>query len=159
MLKKPYRLKSPALFKASLNTQRLCVNRCFIAFALKPKIRSSAIASTGVSNPARPVSVQFGIIVSKKVHKRAVKRNRIKRQLREIIRTVLLPLQLNYEQRLLSPVLSSDRPEPPFPNPLPFRTVVFVVRASALNVSYKEFKQHVLNCFRLQEASVLSLPI
>ena len=79
MLSKRYRLKSPALFKRTLDSVRLCANRCFVVYALSRKSDEA---------PANP---RFGFIVSKKVSLNATDRNRIKRRLREIIRRDVLP--------------------------------------------------------------------
>ncbi|MBY0402295.1 MAG: ribonuclease P protein component, partial [Cyanobacteria bacterium] len=81
MLQKRYRLKSPRLFKYALRSKRLCVNRFFSVYALPLQ---------DVSPRQRKPCTQFGLIVSKKVDKRANRRNLIKRRLREIIRTNFL---------------------------------------------------------------------
>jgi ribonuclease P protein component len=51
------------------------------------------IYKAGNSNPGSSTACQIGIVVSKKVSKKAVTRNRIKRQLRAIFRQLLSQLK------------------------------------------------------------------
>ena len=78
MLQKQYRLKSRPAFKKALSGRTFCTSRYFAMYAL-PHAPSHA------AQPPR-----FGFIVSKKVDKRATRRNRIKRRLREAVRQTLL---------------------------------------------------------------------
>ncbi len=55
-------------------------------------IRTRLFTVRSVTNPRRDTS-RFSIVVSKKVHKSAVGRNRIRRRLYEIIRQDITPLQ------------------------------------------------------------------
>lgn len=70
MLSKKYRLKSNSSFKATYCQNRVVSDEFFTLFAGKNK-----------SNP--DLNTRAGFVVSKKVHKRAVVRNKIKRRLRE----------------------------------------------------------------------------
>jgi ribonuclease P protein component len=117
MLKQRYRLKSQGLFKRTLNAHRLCGTDCFAVFALK---RNPELATR---YPTR-----FGFIVSKKIHKRAVRRNRIKRRLREIIRTRLLT---DYQERLQQ-----------------YATIVVVARPGSLEASYQQMEEKLVGCFK-----------
>jgi ribonuclease P protein component len=87
MLPKKYRLKNGKAFSATYNQRHIVSNRFLILYAGKRKPDASFAAKTG-------------IVVSKKVHKRAVKRNRIKRLIREACR--LLIKEDNYNSGYIS---------------------------------------------------------
>ncbi|MBX2860791.1 MAG: ribonuclease P protein component [Vampirovibrio sp.] len=119
MLAKACRLKSPGLFKRTLAGKRFCSNRFFTVFTLRhhqpqPKTK-------------RP---QFGIVISKKVDKRAAVRNKIKRRLREIIRTHLL---ISAPTEALAP----------------YRCVVIIVRHDAVEATYQQLDTLLTRCFNL----------
>lgn len=78
MLKKQYRLKSRPAFKKALQGRVFYSSRYLAVYAIPHH-------PNHVGKPPR-----FGFIVSKKVDKRATRRNRIKRRLREAIRVTLL---------------------------------------------------------------------
>lgn len=115
MLKKRYRLKSRSEFKRTLAGRRLCANDCFVLY--------------GLSAPGgfQPGPVRFGFIVSRKVHKRAVVRNRIKRRLRELVRTYLLA---DAQARELGR----------------FRAMVFIARLGALDTPFEQLKARLDRC-------------
>jgi len=74
VLKKAYRLKSNSAFIATYKQGNIVGDEYFTLYGGRLKEKDS------------PYSTRFGFVVSKKIHKRAVKRNRIKRLLRENIR-------------------------------------------------------------------------
>ena len=76
MLPKQYRLTKNSAFKATYNVKNSASDDLFIVFAGKKK-----------SLPENETRV--GFVVSKKNHKRAVKRNRLKRLMREAYWTAL----------------------------------------------------------------------
>ncbi len=82
MLPKQHRLKSPKLFKRALATTPFFRGHYFLVFAHKHWEELPV---------EQRKATRFGFIISKKVDKRAVMRNKIKRQLREIIRQRCLP--------------------------------------------------------------------
>ena len=76
MLKEDFRLKKNSSFKATYSQKRIASDEFFLLYAGKTK-----------ENPE--YSTKIGFVVSKKIHKRAVKRNRIKRLAREAVRLSL----------------------------------------------------------------------
>ncbi len=76
MLKKQNRLKSKKAFSATYKNNNVVKTNLIVLYAGKIKIDKNC--------PTR-----VGFVVSKKVHKRAVKRNKIKRLMRENIRLIL----------------------------------------------------------------------
>ena len=75
MLPKEYRLKKRSAYAATYRTGRVLHKDGVTVFIGKPK------------NNEYPTKV--GFVVSKKIHKRAVKRNRIKRLMRESYRLLI----------------------------------------------------------------------
>ena len=88
MLPKDYRLKKNSAFKATYRVKHSLHKGGITLFAGIPKKDDS---------PTR-----VGFVVSKKVHKRAVKRNRLKRLMRESYRLNLKTNTLGNSQKYLS---------------------------------------------------------
>ncbi len=99
-----------------MNGRRICHNDCFVVYGLPRH---------ALQDGALP---RFGLIVSKKVDKRATRRNRIKRRIREIIRTVLIP---RYPERLRE-----------------YRAVVIIARSGCLKASFPDMQTRLTGCFR-----------
>lgn len=76
MLPKQYRLKKKSAFKATYKVKNSSHSGGVTLFAGKTKINEND-------------TTKVGFVVSKKVHKRAVKRNRLKRLMRESYRLYL----------------------------------------------------------------------
>lgn len=76
MLKKCYRLKNKYAFSATYKKKNIVADDYFVIYLGKEKEKQD--------NPTK-----FGFVVSKKISKRAVKRNKIKRLAREVIRLTL----------------------------------------------------------------------
>jgi ribonuclease P protein component len=119
LLKKENRLKSRGDFKRTLAGRRLCINDCFVVYGLPVQ-----------SGPAEahPVQPRVGFVVSKKIHKRAVQRNRIKRRLRELVRTCLLSEKREALAR--------------------YRTLVFIARSGSLTASYQDLQSRMARCLQ-----------
>ena len=75
MLKREYRLKKRSAFTATYRTGKSIYKNGITVFCGKPKKENKA--------------TKIGFVVSKKIHKRAVKRNRIKRLMRESLRLII----------------------------------------------------------------------
>lgn len=71
MLKKKYRLKKNSAFTATFKLRNCKSNEFITIYRGKDKDNNE-------------IPLKAGFVVSKKIHKRAVKRNKIKRRLREI---------------------------------------------------------------------------
>ena len=76
MLKKEYRLKNKKAIDATYNNHKIISNELLILYVGKQKTQQD-------------VSTKFAFVTSKKYHKRAVKRNRIKRLMRESVRLII----------------------------------------------------------------------
>jgi ribonuclease P protein component len=75
MLKKEYRLKKRSAFNATYKTKTTFYKDGITVFCGKEKTEG--------------YTTKIGFVVSKKVHKRAVKRNRMRRLMRESIRLLI----------------------------------------------------------------------
>ena len=107
MLLEKNRLKKNSAFKATYNVKNSISDEFFIIFAGKTKKYND-------------ISTKIGFVVSKKNHKRAVKRNRLKRLMRETLRLLLK---------------SSDTKE--FENINKFMSLVIVARDNAIEKDFK----------------------
>ncbi|HEY9745000.1 MAG TPA: ribonuclease P protein component [Oculatellaceae cyanobacterium] len=122
MLKKVNRLKSRKDFKKALAGKRVCANDCFALYGL-PALPSPATAS------GRPPEPKIGFIVSKKIHKRAVRRNLIRRRLRELTRRVLLGEAWELARR--------------------FRVLVFIARSGSVEADFQTLSRRMTQCLEL----------
>ena len=110
MIPKQFRLKKRAAFKATYKVKHSSHSGGVTLFAGKEKTENF---------PTRA-----GFVVSKKVHKRAVKRNRLKRLMRESYRLLLKENRLGNSQKYMS--------------------LVFVGSDKALNKSFLEIKEAMI---------------
>ena len=76
MLKRQYRLKNKKAFDATYRNKKIISSPLLTIYLGKEK--------KDIQQPTK-----FGFVVSKKYHKRAVKRNRIKRLMREVCRLAI----------------------------------------------------------------------
>lgn len=87
MLKKEYRLKKRTAFNATYKTGVTYHKNGITVFCGKKKKEA--------------ITTKIGFVVSKKIHKRAVKRNRIKRLMRESVR-LHIKKQADFDTKYLS---------------------------------------------------------
>lgn len=115
MLKKKYRLKNEKAFSATYRIKNCKSNEFLTLYVGKNKIDDTI-----------PTKVAF--IVSKKIHKRAVKRNKIKRRLREIYIAALNNHLADNLQKALS--------------------LIFIARGKALDASFSELQNAVTDIIK-----------
>lgn len=111
MLPKQYRLKKRTAFKAT--------------YKVKHSSHSGGVTLFAGIEKSEDTPTKVGFVVSKKVHKRAVKRNRLKRLMRESYRQLLKENSLYGSDKYLS--------------------LVFVGGENALGKTFDEIKKSVKN--------------
>ena len=89
MLPKQFRLKNKAAFSATYRIKNSFHKGGITLFAGKKKNENTTVT-------------KIGFVVSKKTHKRAVKRNRLKRLMRESFRLLLKSNELGNSQQYMS---------------------------------------------------------
>jgi len=122
VLKKANRLKSRGDFKRTLAGRRLCINDCFVVYGLAANPNSAGPFSAERMQP------RIGFVVSKKVHKRSTRRNRIKRRLRELLRVYLM----TEKRQILSR----------------YRTLVFIARGGSLETPFQDLQRKMERCIQ-----------
>lgn len=108
MLPEKYRLKSRSAFTATYKINNSFHKNGITVFCGKNKSNN---------NPTK-----IGFVVSKKIHKRAVKRNRIKRLMRESIRLYIKKTS-DFDTKYIS--------------------MIFVASSGALNMGFKEIDKNI----------------
>ena len=116
MLKKSHRLTNRRAFIATYNQKRIVSDENFVLYGGKNKEEQNY--------PTR-----VGFVVSKKIHKRAVKRNRIKRLARESYQNLLNSGEIEQSQA--------------------FQSLIFVSKEAALQKNYKEICSSVKKLIQL----------
>ena len=116
MLSKDHRLTSYSAFIATYRQKRTVSDDYIILYGGKNK--------TEQNYPTR-----VGFVVSKKIHKRAVKRNRIKRLLRESYANLLKSGEINDSQL--------------------FQSMIFVAKDNSLGLNYTQMCSSVKNLVAL----------
>lgn len=109
MLKKQYRLKKYSAFSATYKLRNSVADEFIILYLGREK-----------TLPEIPTKV--GFVVSKKIHKRSVKRNRIKRLMRESYRIAFKNSEINFNNI----------------------SVIFMARSKALGADYKTIRNSIL---------------
>ncbi len=111
MLRKENRLKKKRAFAATYNNNNVVSDNSIIAYAGKEKLDKYWTS-------------RVGFVVSKKIHKRATKRNRIKRLIRENIRLMIKNKELN----------TLDN----------YQSLIFMAKQSVLNKNFEEIRNTIL---------------
>jgi ribonuclease P protein component len=127
MLPKVNRLRSKRDFKRTLSGQRIASGPYFAIYALLSF--KEATSSTYLANQCP----RIGFVVSKKVHKRAVIRNRLKRQFREIFRH-----WLSHSPQSAS--LSN------------YKNLVVIVRTTCVGTEYKVLEKALSRALRIPQS-------
>ncbi len=115
MLKKKYRLKNEKAFSATFRL-RNCKSNEFLTLYV------------GKEKSDEKIPTKAGFVVSKKIHKRAVKRNKIKRRLREIYISSVKNHTADNLQKSLS--------------------LIFIARGKALDANFSELENAVLDLMK-----------
>lgn len=115
MLPKEYRLKKRLAFKATYKVKNSTHSGGVTLFVGKLKKTSDTTENENYT--------KVGFVVSKKVHKRAVKRNRLKRLMREAYRLLLKENKLGNSQKYIS--------------------LIFVGTSKALDKDFKTIKLNI----------------
>ena len=97
MLKKDYRLKKKIAFNATYRTGVTYHKGGITLFC--GKIKSSEQSEN---------TTKIGFVVSKKIHNRAVKRNRIKRLMRESVRLYIKNFDGNFDTKYISLIFAAS---------------------------------------------------
>lgn len=118
MLSKKQRLTKSSAFKATYRLKQSTADALLILYVGKEKAHS---------NPSR-----IGFIVSKKIHKRAVKRNRIKRLAREAYKLALHNCEI-------AP---------------PWLSVIFTARNEAVDADFKQVYNSVVTLINKMDAKL-----
>ena len=111
MLQKQFRLKKQIEFNATYKQRRIVSNDFLIAYIGKPKTNQS-------------FSTKIGIVVSKKLDKRAVKRNRIRRLISEAYRIAIKNNEINPK----------------------WISIIFIPKEIALETNYNKVYNAVITC-------------
>jgi len=111
VLKKENRLKSKSAFKATYSNNNVVSNSEIVLYA--GKIKENEVCPTRV-----------GFVVSKKISKRAVRRNRIRRLIRENIRLILKNKEFNILNK--------------------FQSLIFMAKADISKVEFEEIRNIIV---------------
>ncbi len=130
MYPKRYRLKSRGVFHAVLTQRKgnkLFACPLFMILGLKKPASKPDSDSATTSDKSYPA--QFGIVISRKVHKRAIIRNKIKRRIKAILHQDILPtIGTRFDT---------------------YRAIVIIVRNDAPQASYQDIRSQLHRAFSI----------
>ena len=112
MLQKKYRLKKYSAFIATYKKNNAVSDENVCIYFGKEKDKSD-------------ITTKYAFVVSKKIHKRAVVRNRIKRLMRENIRLMLKENKIDFTHKFLS--------------------IIFVAKQNAINCTFPDIENSLTN--------------
>ena len=113
MLPKSERLKKSSEFSAVYNQKRSVANSLLILY-------------TGRKKTSADIATKVGFVVAKKISKKATRRNRIKRLMREAYRNIRKNENINPE----------------------WQRLIFIARAGMLEINYKQVYDAIVDCLK-----------
>ena len=114
MLKKQYRLKKYSAFTATYKLKNMAADNLICIYFGKEKISDD-------------IPSKFAFVVSKKIHKRAVVRNKIKRYMRESVRLILKNNTFEHINKYMS--------------------VICVAKSSSINADFIQINKSITELF------------
>lgn len=129
MFPKPHRLKSLAVFRKLHQFPAIFRHDAMMVLAVPVP---EYLDKPEVTEALQHAPIQFGVVISKKVHKSAVVRNKLRRQWREVIRRDVLPL------------LPSHGALPLKKNNTLCRAFIFIIRQQAVDTSFPQFQSAII---------------
>ena len=109
MLQKKYRLKNRNAFNATYKIGNSFHRGGITLFCGREKVVINKCGNDAASNNSgKSFPTKIGFVVSKKIHKRAVKRNRIKRLMRESVRLYIKSAGENFDTKYISLIFVSS---------------------------------------------------
>lgn len=109
MLQKKFRLKNRNAFNATYKIKNSYHQGGITLFCGREKeVIDKCNNDATINNSKQHFPTKIGFVVSKKIHKRAVKRNRIKRLMRESVRLYIKSKGNNFDTKYISMIFVSS---------------------------------------------------
>lgn len=126
MLPKNQRLLKNSAFKATYRLKKSTADALFILHVGKEK------------TPEDNFSTRVGFIVSKKIHKKAVRRNRVKRLMREAYRTALENNDILFPKKWISLIFTAREASLDADFKQVYNSIVALIKKADKKVSYEK---------------------